>query len=32
MDDLFAAICATKDAEEGVQAFQEKRRPNWQEK
>ncbi|MBW2689819.1 MAG: enoyl-CoA hydratase/isomerase family protein, partial [Deltaproteobacteria bacterium] len=32
MDDLFAAICATKDAEEGVQAFLEKRRPNWQEK
>ena len=32
MDDLFASICATKDAEEGVQAFLEKRTPNWQEK
>ena len=29
MDDLFAALCATNDAEEGVQAFLEKRAPNW---
>lgn len=32
MDDLFAALCATEDAEEGVQAFLEKRSPTWQEK
>lgn len=32
MDDLFASICATEDAEEGVRAFLEKRKPNWQEK
>lgn len=31
MDDLFAALCATRDAEEGVSAFLEKRSPNWQE-
>ena len=31
MDDLFAALCATHDAEEGVQAFLEKRKPNWKE-
>lgn len=29
MDDLFAALCATHDAEEGVKAFLEKRAPNW---
>lgn len=32
MDDLFAALCATEDAEEGVAAFLAKRKPNWQEK
>jgi len=31
MDDLFAALCATHDAEEGVQAFLEKRKPQWKE-
>ena len=31
MDDLFAALCATHDAEEGVQAFLEKRKPHWKE-
>lgn len=31
MDDLFAALCATRDAEEGVSAFLEKRSPKWQE-
>jgi len=32
MDDLFAALCATEDAEEGVQAFLEKRKPVWQDR
>ncbi len=32
MDDLFAAICAGEEAEEGVAAFLTKRKPNWQEK
>lgn len=31
MDDLFAALCATDDAEEGVAAFLEKRKPNWKD-
>ena len=29
MDDLFAAICAGDEAEEGVAAFNEKRKPSW---
>lgn len=29
MDDLFAAICAGEEAEEGVAAFLEKRKPSW---
>lgn len=32
MDDLFATLCATADAPEGVRAFLEKRAPLWQEK
>ncbi len=31
MDDLFAALCATQDAEEGVAAFLEKRKPVWKD-
>lgn len=31
MDDLFAAICAGDEAEEGVAAFLEKRKPSWYE-
>lgn len=29
MDDLFATLCSTEDAEEGVAAFLEKRKPKW---
>jgi enoyl-CoA hydratase/carnithine racemase len=32
MDDLFAALCSTEDAVEGVQAFLEKRSPKWKER
>lgn len=32
MDDLFATLCATEDAVEGVQAFLGKRPPNWRER
>jgi enoyl-CoA hydratase/carnithine racemase len=32
MGELFAALCATEDAEEGVTAFAEKRKPVWKEK
>ncbi|MCP4118375.1 MAG: enoyl-CoA hydratase/isomerase family protein [Desulfobacteraceae bacterium] len=29
MGEMFAQLCATKDAAEGLQAFQEKREPKW---
>lgn len=32
MDDLFATLCCSADASEGVKAFLEKRPPVWQEK
>lgn len=32
MDDLFANLCGCEDAQEGVSAFLEKRKPNWQRK
>ena len=32
MDDLFATLCSTEDAVEGVQAFLGKRSPNWKER
>jgi enoyl-CoA hydratase/carnithine racemase len=31
MGELFSGLCTTKDAEEGVQAFLEKRKPLWKE-
>ena len=30
MDELFASLCATDDAREGIDAFLEKRKPKWQ--
>ncbi len=32
LSDRFAALCCTEDAEEGVQAFLSKRKPEWQER
>jgi len=32
LGDLFAALCSTEDAEEGVKAFLEKRKPVWRER
>jgi enoyl-CoA hydratase/carnithine racemase len=32
MSQLFAALCSTEDATEGISAFLEKRKPNWQER
>jgi len=29
MDELFASLCATEDALEGIEAFLEKRDPIW---
>jgi len=31
-DELFAALCVTEDAHEGVDAFLKKRTPEWKEK
>ncbi len=31
MNEVFARLCTTSDAKEGVKAFQEKRKPEWQE-
>lgn len=31
MGELFSSLCTTKDAEEGVSAFLEKRKPKWKE-
>jgi enoyl-CoA hydratase/carnithine racemase len=32
LSELFAALCSTEDAEEGVKAFLEKRKPAWRER
>ncbi len=32
LGEMFAALCSTADAEEGVKAFLEKRKPEWQER
>ena len=30
LGDMFAALCSTEDAEAGVKAFLEKKKPEWQ--
>jgi enoyl-CoA hydratase/carnithine racemase len=32
MNEAFARLCASEDAEEGIRAFKEKRTPVWKEK
>ncbi len=32
MNEVFARLCSTEDAKEGISAFLEKRKPNWKEK
>jgi len=32
MDELFASLCSTEDAREGIEAFQKKRKPVWKGK
>jgi enoyl-CoA hydratase/carnithine racemase len=32
LSERFAALCSTEDAEEGVKAFLEKRKPLWRER
>ncbi|MBU0986993.1 MAG: enoyl-CoA hydratase/isomerase family protein, partial [Proteobacteria bacterium] len=32
MDELFASLCGTADAQEGIDAFLEKRKPTWTNK
>ena len=32
LSEMFAALCSTEDAEEGVKAFLEKRKPEWRER
>ena len=31
LGELFASLCSTEDAGEGIQSFLEKRKPNWKE-
>jgi len=31
-DELFASLCMTEDAKEGIDAFLDKRKPVWKEK
>ena len=31
-NEMFAALCVTEDATEGINAFLEKRKPVWEEK
>jgi enoyl-CoA hydratase/carnithine racemase len=32
MNELFARLCTTRDASEGIEAFRENRKPDWQER